>query len=97
MSATIRGRILSDGSAACAGADGLYGRSDYAEYPAGGVDKGQVALLYAAQSLCRGCVAGKDYEVAALLEKFLHSLKCELVDQAERACAIRSAGVISQI
>ena len=45
-------------------ANRLCGRADDAQYAARGVEHGQVALLYGAQSLGRCCVASEYYEMA---------------------------------
>ena len=55
----------------------------------------EVVLLDAAECLGGGGVAGEDDEMATHLEEAVDRLECELVDNLEGACPVRSAGVVA--
>ena len=77
---------------ACSGGagNGFYRRADYAEHSPRGVYVGEVALLYAAQGLGRGRVAGQYDQRASLFEKMFDGFESESVDELERARAVWS-------
>lgn len=75
----------------------LDSRTDHAQHTAGGiVALGQFKLLYGAQSLGRGGVAGQDYQRAAHREQPVYRLIGELEDLLERAIAIGGTAIIAQ-
>ena len=78
-------------------ADFLDRRAYDAEHAARGVDHWQVALLYRAQSLGRGRVAGQYHQRAAEVEEPAHGVEREAVDQVERSRAVGLAGIVAQI
>ena len=61
----------------------LYRRSNHAKHSSRWVDVWKVVLLNGAQSLSRSSVAGKDYELAALIEKIFHCLQREAIHNVE--------------
>ena len=74
------------------------GRGAYhAEHAARGVEPRQVVLLYGAQGLGRGCVAGQYDEAAAQREEFGDGFARELVNHVERARAVGGAGVVAEV
>ena len=88
-----------DADVACAGELAYgFGRGAYdAEHAPGGVDGGEVALLYGAQGLGGGRVAGEDDEGASHTEEAAHGLEGELIDDGKGARAVGGSRVVAKV
>ena len=75
----------------------LGGGTDDAKHAAAGVETGQVVLLYGAQGLGRGGVAGQDDQRATHIKKTPHSLKREFINTLEAARTIGRTGIVAQV
>ena len=74
----------------------LGGGTDDAKHAAAGVETGQVVLLYGAQGLGRGGVAGQDDELAAAAEEGHDALEGVVIDHVKGARAVGGAGVVTE-
>ena len=68
-----------------------------AQHTAHGIQFGQVILLNGAQSLGRGCIAAKDYQLATTLKELDHSLTRKLIYHIKRTRAIGRTGIVAKI
>ena len=77
--------------------DVLRRRTDDAEHAPSWVKLGQIALLYGAQSFCRGGVAAEYNKMVSHGEELYHRLTGELINHFERARTVRRARIVAQI